>query len=692
MKSAAGICSAVELEKIENTIEYSDIFSVAELQQQQDLFSNATGVASLITKPDGTPITQPTNFCRFCMEVIRKNENGLKNCVRSDVELGKICPDGPIMQPCLSGGLWDAGVSIVVGGKHLASWFIGQVRNEDLDEERIEAYADQIGVDRELYRSAFLEVPVMSTAKFRSIVDLLSLFANQLSERAYRNKELEFRINEHQKVEEKLRLSEEKYRLLVEHQNDLVVKVGADNKFMYVSPSYCKVFGKKESELLGNSFLPLVHPDDVEPTKESMKKLSQSPYTCKVVQRAMTVNGWRWFSWSDKAIVNEKGEIESVIGVGRDISGRMEAEKQLEASEKKFRNLIENSMVGVIQGEEDWSCKFANHAALQMFEAESIEELNFFVGKSLFKDPQEKDRLLKLLKEKDRIENYELEVITCKGNEKFILVSMSISNHQIDGTLIDITERKLAEKEVHRKNEELYASNVEKDKFFSIIAHDLRSPFNSFLGLSHIMAEDLDNMTLDQIQKIAVSMKESAGNVNRLLENLLNWSRSRRGLIPFKPQHYSVKKLFEDCSESCFSSASIKSIVLDFDLQENLFVYADALMLQTIMRNLVSNSLKFTNPGGRVVVSAKKDPNNQVIFTVKDTGIGMNKAIMDGLFKMDINTSRKGTEGEPSTGLGLLLCKEFIDQHNGHIWVESIEGKGSCFFVSIPDKIREKKE
>lgn len=552
------------IEEYNQKLEYSDIFSIDELQQMQDQFSDATGVASLITKPDGTPITKPTNFCRFCNVIIRGNEKGLIKCMKSDAKIGNQNLSGPVIQPCLSGGLWDAGASITVGGKHIANWLIGQVRNEDLDEKKIEAYADEIGVDKEVYKTAYKEVPIMSTEKFTSIANLLFTISNSLSERAYRNKELELLIAAQNETENKLRFSEEKYRLLIENQHDLVVKVDKENRFTYVSPSYCKVFGKTEEELIGYSFLPLVHPDDIEPTQKAMQQLFHSPYTCNISQRAMTVSGWRWFSWNDSAIMDENGDIESVIGVGR-----------------------------------------------------------------------------------------------------------------------DITERKAAEEEIQRKNEELQIINAEKEKFFSIIAHDLRNPFNSFMGLTNLMAEQLNNMNLDQIQKLAVSMKKLAGSVSRLLENLLNWSRIKQGSFPFQPKTISVINLFEVCSETYLEMAKNKSIKLNFELSDNLTVYADSNMLQMVLRNLISNAIKYSHSRGNITISASRQESGETIFSVKDNGIGMSKKLIDSLFRIDIKTSREGTNGEPSTGLGLLLCKEFIDRHNGRIWVESVEGKGTNFFFSI---------
>ncbi len=169
------------------SISFEELFSRNELQNIQDAFAEATGVASIITAPDGIPITRPSNFCRLCNDIIRKSEKGLANCIKSDSVLGKCNPSGPIVQPCMSGGLWDGGASITVGGKHVANWLIGQVRNETQDNEKMLAYADEIGVDRELFRSALAEVPTMSKERFDKVALALYLLANELSLKAYQN-------------------------------------------------------------------------------------------------------------------------------------------------------------------------------------------------------------------------------------------------------------------------------------------------------------------------------------------------------------------------------------------------------------------------------------------------------------------------------------------------------------------------
>jgi PAS domain S-box-containing protein len=189
---------------------FVDIFNLEDIQRLQDLFSDATGVASIITHPDGTPITRPSNFCRLCNDIIRKTEKGLANCFKSDAVLGYHNTTGPTVLPCLSGELWDAGASITMGGKHIANWLIGQVRNEELDEQRMIQYADEIGANREDFMKALAEVPVMPVEQFRKVSKMLYAFANELSVKAYNNLKLKTRDDARAKATVLLQESEER--------------------------------------------------------------------------------------------------------------------------------------------------------------------------------------------------------------------------------------------------------------------------------------------------------------------------------------------------------------------------------------------------------------------------------------------------------------------------------------------------
>ena len=251
------------------------------------------------------------------------------------------------------------------------------------------------------------------------------------------------------------------------------------------------------------------------------------------------------------------------------------------------------------------------------------------------------------------------------------------------GTLNDITDRKIVEQEIINKNEELQKLNAEKDKFFSIIAHDLKSPFNSVIGFSDLLATEVMNKNYDNIELYSDIIKSSSTRAVDLLMNLMEWSQSQTGRMDFNPEYFDLDVSINEIVLLFTNIAIQKSIIINYDTDSKLLVYADKAMINTIVRNLVSNAIKFTKPGGSVTIIIEVVPNN-VKITVKDSGIGMSKSTIEKLFRIDTNYKTTGTNDETGTGLGLILCKEFINKHNGEILVESEPGKGSVFCFSIP--------
>ena len=204
------------------------------------------------------------------------------------------------------------------------------------------------------------------------------------------------------------------------------------------------------------------------------------------------------------------------------------------------------------------------------------------------------------------------------------------------------------------------------------------------MGLTELLAEGLSGMTLEEIQKIAILMRKSAANLNHLLGNLLEWSQMERGIIPFTPKSYFLIPGLKESLVLVLEAAKAKDITINFEIPENLVVYADKNMLESVFRNLIFNAVKFTVWGGQITVSAKSLTDNSLEFSVKDTGIGINQRIIDNLFSLDAKIGRKGTNGELSTGLGLIICKDLVEKHGGVLNVESEEGKGSTFSFKLP--------
>jgi len=255
------------LENVEN-IRFDELFDIEEIQQLQNEFSNATGVASIITDIDGKPITEPSNFCRLCNDIIRKTEKGKLNCFKSDAALGKVNRDGPNVKPCLSGGLWDAGASITIGQNHIANWLIGQVRDETQTEEKIKRYAKEIDANVDEVVEAFNEVTPMSLKRFKEISQVLFTLSNLISNMAYQNIKQTSFINDIYLAEESLKRERDHQASILANISDVIAIMDSDGIIQYKSPNIANVFGWKPEDLVGKSGWETVHPDDIERLKE----------------------------------------------------------------------------------------------------------------------------------------------------------------------------------------------------------------------------------------------------------------------------------------------------------------------------------------------------------------------------------------------------------------------------------------
>jgi signal transduction histidine kinase len=243
---------------------------------------------------------------------------------------------------------------------------------------------------------------------------------------------------------------------------------------------------------------------------------------------------------------------------------------------------------------------------------------------------------------------------------------------------LEATLRRLKESELNLKE-----LNATKDKFFSIIGHDLRNPLNALLGFSELISGTTRDYTLEEIRKYNKIINDSARNINQLVENLLDWSRSQAGNIDFSPKHCNLLPVTNDIQNIFNIQMRKKNITVFNNIPENFNVFADKNLLSTILRNLVSNAIKFTPSGGYITLSAEKS-NGKVDISVSDTGIGMTRDQINNLFHLDTHVIKNGTSDEKGTGLGLLLCKEFVEIHKGTIQVESEPDKGSTFTFSLP--------
>nr|NQU90312.1 PAS domain S-box protein [Bacteroidota bacterium] len=237
--------------------------------------------------------------------------------------------------------------------------------------------------------------------------------------------------------------------------------------------------------------------------------------------------------------------------------------------------------------------------------------------------------------------------------------------------------------ELKRTVEELDIANVTKDKFFSIIAHDLKNPFNAILGFCNLLYDDYDDFTESMRINMIEKLKVSSEKTYKLLENLLEWSRLQRGKMEFYPEKIDIYSLLFHINEQLETQAEKKSIRITSSVSTDKFAYIDKYMIATVIRNLISNAIKFTPKNGSVFIDIQETKADFYQLSVEDTGIGISKETLDLLFKIESNTSTRGTEGESGTGLGLILCEEFVVKNGGEIWVESQPNKGSTFFFTV---------
>ena len=250
------------------------------------------------------------------------------------------------------------------------------------------------------------------------------------------------------------------------------------------------------------------------------------------------------------------------------------------------------------------------------------------------------------------------------------------------GIRTDITSLRIAEKKIEAQRDELRDLNDQKNKLFSIIAHDLKSPFTSLLGMSQVMAEISDTLTPTQFVDYAKSINENARRLFGLLENLLDWPRSQMDQVAFELQPHDLGNLIEQNIDLFSHVVEEKRVHLVSNVP-TLTVHADIDMANTVIRNLLNNAIKFTEESGSITVSAERK-GDWVEVSVADTGVGMTPDRVDGLFRLDTAQSTKGTRGEAGTGLGLLICRDFVEKHGGMIQVESTQGNGSTFRFTLP--------
>ncbi len=489
-------------------------------------------------------------------------------------------------------------------------------------------------------------------------------------------------ITDRRMIEKALRTSEENYRLMIENQTDLVVKVDIDGRFLFVSPSYCDVFGKSEQELLGKRFMPLVHDDDKESTAKAMEALYKPPHTAYMEQRAMTKKGWKWLAWQDTAILNEVGEVIEIIGVGRDIDDRKRVNEDLRRSEEKFRSVVTNSdaIIFIL----DAKGKFL------LSEGKTLKVLGLKPGQVVGLSAQEfyKDFPPVVESINNALQGETVNVVVEVQDVIFdVFFNPTVDDSgqvtSVIGVATNITERIRLEEQLR------HAQKLESiTRLTGGIAHDFNNILGSIFGAVDML---LLNIPKDHPGRhyadIVIDKSQKAAD---LVKQMLAYSRQQQ----MNPVPMDINKAIEDLS-IMLERVIEERIKLTLELADDINnINGDRTAIDQIMMNLCINSINAMPDGGALLVKTEnisvKQENQQkwpelvageyIRLTVTDTGQGIDPQHLDKIYEPFFTTREVGA----GSGLGLSMAYGLVKQQAGNIYCTSEVGKGTTFEIFFP--------
>ena len=494
-------------------------------------------------------------------------------------------------------------------------------------------------------------------------------------------------ITERIKAEKALAVSEHSYREIFDASNDaLFVQDIETGSLLDANQTALKMYGySNKQELLKCTI------EDLSAAEKGYNQAKIIESNQKAIESGL--NSFEWLArkkngdefWAQVSLHKTQiGGQDRILASVHDITDRKSAEEALIASENHSRALINAlpDMMFMLDSDGVYLDYKAAKGELYYQPETIIGKRNRDITPPEFADMV--DEKIKLTLETGQIQVFEYQ-LPVPSNEMASFEARMVPGgpNKVIAIVRDVTDQKRKEAEILQINQQLKESNSQKDKFFSIIAHDLKSPFNSIMGFSELLVEQTREKNYDGIEKFAGIILQSSNRAMDLLMNLLEWSRSQTGRMEFNPEYFEMVDFIKDTLQIFHEIVIQKSIIINMELPRNVPVFADKPMISTIFRNLISNAIKFTKPGGLIIISATEKP-DELTVKVRDNGVGISKDRIEKLFRIDESYSTPGTNNEKGTGLGLILCKEFIEKHNGKIWVESEERKGSTFYFALP--------
>ncbi len=503
------------------------------------------------------------------------------------------------------------------------------------------------------------------------------------------NDRLQQEVAKRERMEHALRESEERFKMLAEATFEGVI-VHDKGEILEVNQVMESVFGYQRDELIGHNALDLMMAEFEHGILSNIRTQFENLTEGEGVRK----DGSTFPVEIQTKAMPYQGRNVRVAAI-RDVTWRKQAEKAVFESQKYARSVIECSLDMIITVNKERRIVEFNRAATQVFGYEADEVVGQSIG-MLYASPEESLEIQRLMQQHGKLVR---EVMNRRKNGDLFPCLLSASTlYDADGKVVgvmgisrDITDVKKAQAELlaahhelKEKNAQLRELNASKDRFFSIISHDLKNPFSVLLGFAELLAMNIDRYDKERIKGLAQRLFSSANRLYALLENLLTWSKIQRGLMECLPKPLRLHELAAENVELFLPQAEKKLISLHSDISEQIIAYADESMVNTIFRNLISNAIKFTAAGGSVTVSSIPQREGGVEVIVSDTGVGIPAEMIPRLLQLDAQYTHIGTAGEEGTGLGLILCRELVEQNGGKIWVESQPGKGTMFHFTLP--------
>ncbi len=494
-------------------------------------------------------------------------------------------------------------------------------------------------------------------------------------------------VTEFRKAQRELIESQLRFKTLIDTSPDGVILTDLEGKITYISKATLAMLGSESLYYFMDKYLyEIVDTSDTNLIKETVNNLKASNNT---LQRdfKLIITGSRvvYVECRCTTVRNTQGEITGLFFILRDVTQRYLAQEALIRSEAKFRGLFDKASDGIMIVDHNGIVEEANKAASDIFGL-NLEELTGKKFTDLLPVSVRKSyRLYDILRSDKKFET-----VLFRTNDEMIYVQISVSMLTDKPKPLylfiirDITELRKNQERLKRYADKLEASNNAKAKLFSIISHDLRGPIGNLKTMIELILDSPESFRTDELKEILVALKDTSVSTYELLENLLYWSRSQLNQIDYNPTVFSLSKIVESTISLFKESTKLKEITIENHITDgNLKVKADVEMVKTILRNLISNAIKFTPHGGKIVLRNYSDVET-VIIAVKDTGIGITHEKLMEIFDSAKFVSTRGTDNEKGTGLGLDLVRDFVQRNKGKLWVESKPGKGSTFYFSLP--------